>query len=493
MRAALIAVAAMALLALAITLAGGDFVDLAAGSTRVWFVGDPGVYAFDAHTGRTVVAPRPTSADYPLSIALAGGAAWIASVESGYSDGRLTRIDIGSGRRRIVWRGGVEYISTGRGGVYALLGDGRVALFRTDGRLSRIWSIPDAGRMTADGSGCWLSSDHWLLHIDRSGHLHRVVRAQLGDLTTGLGAVWLPQATSVLRIDERSGRVRTLRTGQLQLGGFQHDLAAGDGALWALTGRSRSRTTLARFDPRTGGNTGTATLPGIDDAVVAKPNSVWVATVIAPANQPASGYDVIPRPAHNPPHAARPHHLSPPTAASTRARSCHRVTAAGCSPPRPAWSQAGNGDGRPRRFGASGVRDQVLVLVREPVAPVWSAEGGEAVDDRRVQLVFAFRAGDDTQMQRHFDVGFVWPDKRPHQICSTWTNASSCGTEAGSATTPTGDPVLFPAQGLCGWARYWGYAVEARGWAAAVVGGAAACCFAGCGVVGGVLAGRVRL
>jgi hypothetical protein len=36
-----------------------------------------------------------------------------------------------------------------------------------------------------------------------------------------------------------------------------------------------------------------------------------------------------------------------------------------------------------------------VVLVREPVAPVGGAVGGEAVDDRRLQLLFAFGAGED--------------------------------------------------------------------------------------------------
>ena len=89
---------------------------------------------------------------------------------------------------------------------------------------------------------------------------------------------WLPRTSSVLRLDERTGRVRTLATGPLRLGGFQHDLAAGDDALWALGYQSRTRSKLLRFDPLTGRRTGTASLPGIADALVVKPHALWIAT-----------------------------------------------------------------------------------------------------------------------------------------------------------------------------------------------------------------------
>src|SRR5439155_4693704 len=131
------------------------------------------------------------------------------------------------------------------------------------------------------------------LHIDTNGRLHRVLRAQLGDIATGAGAAWLPQTTSVLRIDEHSGQVRTLVTGRHRPGCFQHDLAVGANALWALNDAGRSHTTVDRYDLRTGRRTGSVSVPGIADALVVKPHAVWVATVIAPAARPATGYDVI--------------------------------------------------------------------------------------------------------------------------------------------------------------------------------------------------------
>lgn len=279
--------------------AGGDFVALAAAGSRVWFVGEPGVRELDAHTGRTLARPHLSGAAYPLSVTLPGGAAWVASVENGYVWGTITRIDSRTGKVRVLWRmpdSSVQYVAAGAGGVWALIdstGVTRIARFSLSGHLTRVWRVPGAGRMAADTSGCWISTNEWLLHIDLNGRIHHILRAQLGDVSTGDGAVWLPQAASVLRIDEHTAQVRTLRTGRLQLGGFQHDLAAGDGALWALDHGSRSRTRLQRFDARTGRSTGTLDVPGIADALVVNPRALWIATVIAPRNQPANGYDIV--------------------------------------------------------------------------------------------------------------------------------------------------------------------------------------------------------
>jgi hypothetical protein len=287
------------LVAAPLALAGGDFVDLAAGSARVWFVGEPGVRELDAATGRVVASPQLVGAPYPLSVALDGGAAWVASVENGYVWGTLTRIDTRTGRTRVLWRkpdSSVQYVAAGAGGVWALIGSAgttRVALFALTGRLARSWNIPDAGRMTADASGCWISTTRWLLHIDTAGQIHRVLRAQLGDVSSGAGAVWLPQAASVLRVDEHTGRTHTLHTGRLQLGGFQHDSAAGDGALWALDHGNRSHTRLERFNLDTGRSSGGLDMPDIAGALVVKPNAIWIVTVIAPPNKPAIGYDII--------------------------------------------------------------------------------------------------------------------------------------------------------------------------------------------------------
>jgi hypothetical protein len=283
-RTALLVVAAGVLAAAPAARAGGDFVDLAVGA-RVWFVGSGGVRSLDARTGRTLSTPQLVGAAYPLSVALAGGAAWVASVENGYVWGTLSRIDLETGKVRVVWRrheSSVQYVVAGAGSIWTLLGSRtgmRIARFTLAGRLLRVWRIAGAGRIAADRGGCWISTDHWLVQIDRVGRVHRIVRARFGDVSTGDGAVWLVQASSVLRIDERTHEIRRIVTGPLGGGGFQHDLAADGRRLWALRSESRTRSQLARYDSRTGRRTGRATLPGIADAVIVKPHAVWVATV----------------------------------------------------------------------------------------------------------------------------------------------------------------------------------------------------------------------
>ena len=273
---------ALALVALALVLAspayaGGSFVDLARQGHHLWFVGEFGVREVDARNGRILAAPQLNGAAYPTSVAVAGGAAWVASVQNGYTAGELTRIDLRTGRQRVVMHAVVEYVAAGAGGIYALLGDGTLARVRPNGRVARTWNVPYAGRMAADASGCWISrGDGTLLHVDARGVLHRVLRASMGDVATGGGAVWLPLARTLLRIDERTGGVRTFRTSALRLGGFQHDLAVGDGGLWLLQQDTRYRSFLVRRSLVTGRIDGVAPLPGIADAVDPTTDGVWV-------------------------------------------------------------------------------------------------------------------------------------------------------------------------------------------------------------------------
>jgi hypothetical protein len=292
-------VVVVVLLAAPLARAGGDFVDLAVGATRVWFVGEPGVRELDAHTGRTIASPQLVGAPYPLSVTLAGGAAWVASVENGYVWGTLSRIDLRTHQVRTLWRkqdSSVQYVAAGASSVWALIGSAsgnKIARFSLAGRVERLWKITDAGRMAADASGCWISTNHWLTTSTRRDESTTSFRHSSATSAPAQAQPGLPQATTVLRIDEHNGTIRTLHTGRLRLGGFQHDLAAGAGALWALNDTGRAHTTLERFDLQSGRLTGRLDVPGIADALIVKPDAIWIAAVIAPANMPASGYDVI--------------------------------------------------------------------------------------------------------------------------------------------------------------------------------------------------------
>lgn len=265
-------------------LAGGDFVALAVTPGGVWFAGSFGVRELSPTTGRTIWVPEPQSARYPQSIAVAGGAVWVASVANGFVHGTLTRTDLRAHRSRVVLRvpdGSVLYVAAGGGSVYALVGDRRgasVARFDPDGKRSGSWRVRDGGRMAADASGCWVSGSRRLVHIDPRGRLTSIAGLAFGDVATGGGSVWLARETSVVRIDERTGATTTLKTGALHLGGFQHDLAVGDGALWTLDALEPS---LQRRDLRTGRIARSVGLGGIPDAVVVTPHAVWVALAVS--------------------------------------------------------------------------------------------------------------------------------------------------------------------------------------------------------------------
>lgn len=288
-RSALALLALIALVLLPSTAwAGGEFVDLAVGGGRVWLVGESGVHSFDASSGRALAAPQVVGS-YPLSVAVGGGATWVASVGDGYTSGRISRVDRRTGVARVVWRSETQpaqYVAIGAGSVWALLGSGpgtRIARFAPDGRLLHVWAIARAGRIAANGAGCWVSSFSSLVRIAPDGVVHRVVRAPLDDVATGEGAAWLARKTSVLRVDGRSSRVRTVTTGRLALSGLQHDLAAGDGSVWALSRPAIEPgiSTLRRLDPRTGRTTGRVAFPGSAQAIVVTPGAIWVASIRA--------------------------------------------------------------------------------------------------------------------------------------------------------------------------------------------------------------------
>jgi hypothetical protein len=186
----------ISLLAAATARAGGQFVDLAVGGNQVWLVGESGVHELDATTGHVRAMPTLPDAAYPLTVTVADGAAWVGSVENGYVWGTLSRIDARTGKVHVLWRryqSSVQYVAAGAGSVWALIGIKgamEAARFGPNGGLLQVWKLPrDAGRMAADNSGCWISSNRALLHIDSGGRLHRALQAPFGDVATGAGAV----------------------------------------------------------------------------------------------------------------------------------------------------------------------------------------------------------------------------------------------------------------------------------------------------------------
>ena len=281
--------------------AGGDFLDLAAGSSRVWVVGAAGVNALDARTGRTLARPALVRTPYSLSVALAGGAAWIASVENGYVWGTLSRIDTRTGTTRVLWRrreSSVQYVAAGAGGVYALIASKhgtRVARFALDGRLERFWQVPGAGRIAADDSGCWITAAGSLFHIDQAGLLHRILSARLGSIAVGEGASGFP----VRRQSSAWTSAPARRAGSAPAvspsvaSSTTSPCAATLSGFWCTRPAASPRRRCSAWTPPLGRITGRVAVPGIANAVVVATGAVWVATAMAPAGAVATGYAAL--------------------------------------------------------------------------------------------------------------------------------------------------------------------------------------------------------
>jgi DNA-binding beta-propeller fold protein YncE len=260
--------------------AGGDFLDVAAGPDAVWVAGEIGVVRLDPATGRTtrqIVFP-----EYPLSVAVGGGAAWVASVAQGYTSGTVRRIDLPTGAVRVVlhrnWS--AQKIVVAGGNVWVLLGSAgpyRVARFDLSGRLRSIVAVGRSGGwMTADETGAWVCCHgRTLLHVDLAGRVRPAFTLPVADpVWAGLDSIWVEGAHYLFRLDTHSGRVlaRTELT-------YTGDLAAADGAVYAV-----GRGFVLRIDARTNRVTARRDLPGNTQAVSVAAGHVWITSVLQPAH-----------------------------------------------------------------------------------------------------------------------------------------------------------------------------------------------------------------
>jgi hypothetical protein len=268
-------------LAAAPAYAGGDFMDVTTGGGSVWVSGGLGVVQLDAGTGR-VRRQVVLRALYPLSMALGGGAVWVASVENGYVSGTVTRIDAQTGAARtVLHREGwpAEEVAVVGGTVWVGFGGraaSRLARFNLGGRLLCITPLGrDLGWLAADGTGAWVCCHgRRLLRVDSNGRPHASFTLPLANpIWTGLGSLWLDGLMTFDRIDERTGRVLA----RIPLRSVQ-DVAFGGGAVYALGLGS-----VARIDPRTNRVASRRRLRGITQAVAVGTHDVWVAAVLSPS------------------------------------------------------------------------------------------------------------------------------------------------------------------------------------------------------------------
>ncbi len=259
--------------------AGGDFTDVSAGPQTVWVAGDFGVDQLDARSGhvlRRFVFPGL----YPLSVAVAGGAAWVASVADWTDPGTLARIDAGSGRRVLLGRRGTpQAIAVGDGRVWVQVtenGTNRVLQFGPGGRLRSVTRLGrDGGWLTADGRGAWVCChDRTQLHIDRSGHAHSTFSLPTDNpVWAAAGSIWSPGPGVLDRLDELTGRTLA----RIPLAGTR-DVVSSGGSVYALGSNA-----VVRIDAATNRVLARHRVPGITQALSATPGAVWVAFVTRPA------------------------------------------------------------------------------------------------------------------------------------------------------------------------------------------------------------------
>jgi hypothetical protein len=271
---------AAALLALAAPAAraGGDFTDVAAAPAAVWAVGDFGVDKIDGRTGRVlrqiVVGPA-----HPLSVVVAGGAAWVASVANGFGSGAVTRIDAKTGRARVVLRRNwsAQQVAVSPGSVWVLLGSrrtNRVARFDLDGRLRSLTPVGvGGGWLTADEQGAWVCCrDRTMLRLDPNGRLRSTFSLPAQNpIWAAAESIWSPGtgASVLTRFDVRTGHTLA----RIPLVDTQ-DVAAAGASVYALGSRA-----LIRIEAATNRVLARRAIPGIPHAVSATAGAVWVTWV----------------------------------------------------------------------------------------------------------------------------------------------------------------------------------------------------------------------
>jgi DNA-binding beta-propeller fold protein YncE len=188
----------------------------------------------------------------PTDVAAGGETAWVATVDSAAVTGVNARTR--SISRTVPVRGSADGIATGEGAVW--VADGR------HGFLSRI----EAGYEQVGQP----------IRFPRGARPRGRLEASRASLVVAAGAVWLTNGSNrLIRVDAATRRVTTIRADR-RLDG----VAAGAGAVWAMSSRSAS---VMRVDPRDGSVTDRVPIgarPGAEApfpvAIAATSRAVWV-------------------------------------------------------------------------------------------------------------------------------------------------------------------------------------------------------------------------
>ena len=272
-------------LAISPVAAADETTQLAAGRGAIWTCSSAGVVELDARTGN-VVRHAYVGSDYPLQVALGGGAAWVAHVSGGYTAGGLTRFDLATGRATTRLRSKtapVFGVAAGAGRVWALTGPtANAEVTRVDSRTGRrtgvVRGVLGPTSLAADSSGLWIATAHgWLLHAGAGSQRPRkVVRlpahtAPLA-LALGSGSAWVAGDGTVVRVDERTNRA----TARLRVAGIPVAAAVGRRALWLLLLRHQGW--LVRVSTRTDRVDAEMRVPSPSTSIAVGAGGVWLAT-----------------------------------------------------------------------------------------------------------------------------------------------------------------------------------------------------------------------
>lgn len=211
------------------------------------------VGAVDVKTSKlALAAPLPGR---PTDVAVGSGTAWVATVDSTAVTGVSGRTH--SISRTVPLRGSADAIAVGEGSVW--VADGRRgALSRIDVGYERVAQRIRYPRAVSPA--------------EQSTRL----RAPRASIAVGAGAVWVTNGSErLIRVDPDTGRVAKIQAGR-RLNG----VAAGAGAVWAMSSRSA---TVVRVDPYTGAITDRVSIvarPGAEApfpfAIAATSRAVWV-------------------------------------------------------------------------------------------------------------------------------------------------------------------------------------------------------------------------
>src|SRR5438094_929689 len=147
----------------------------------------------EGETIRLTARPRSrliqVGSSYPLQVALAGGAAWVAGVENRFVAGALSRVELASGHSSVVLRsrrGPVFAVAASGGRVWALVGPtSHARVVQIDAhsgrRIGLVHGASEPAAVAADRSGIWIvDASGWLLHARQSDRrAGRVLRVPL--------------------------------------------------------------------------------------------------------------------------------------------------------------------------------------------------------------------------------------------------------------------------------------------------------------------------